>query len=78
MIYETVVKLVSEQFGTAESELSRETSFVDDLGADSLDVVELSMTIEESFKLSEISEDNLKSIETIGNLVDYVEQAAGN
>lgn len=78
MIFETIVKLVSEQFGTAESELTRETSFVDDLGADSLDVVELSMTIEESFKLNEISEDKLKSIETIGDLVDYVEQTNGN
>ena len=51
---------------------------MDDLSADSLDVVELSMTIEEEFGLGEISEEELKSIATIGDLVDYVERASGN
>ena len=48
------------------------------LNADSLDVVELSMTIEEMFDLGEISEDDLKKISTIGDLVDYVEKASAN
>lgn len=78
MIYEKILKLVAEQFAEEEESLSRDTNFMDDLNADSLDVVELSMTIEEEFGLGEISEDELRSIETIGDLVDYVEKAAGN
>ena len=77
-IYEKILKLVAEQFAEEEESLSRDTNFMDDLNADSLDVVELSMTIEEEFGLGEISEDELRSIETIGDLVDYVEKAAGN
>ena len=67
-----------EQFGVEAESLSRETNFVDDLNADSLDVVELSMTIEDEFGLGEIYEDDLKAIKTIGDLVDYVEHASGN
>ena len=78
MIYEKNLKLVAEQFAEEEESLSRDTNFMDDLNADSLDVVELSMTIEEEFGLGEISEDELRSIVTIGDLVDYVEKAAGN
>lgn len=77
MVYEKVVRLVSEQFGTPEEQLSRETSFIDDLSADSLDVVELSMSIEEAFGLSEISEEELRAIATVGDLVEYVEAATG-
>ena len=78
MIYEKILKLVADQFAEDAESLSRDTNFMDDLSADSLDVVELSMTIEEEFGLGEISEDELKSIETIGDLVDYVERASGN
>lgn len=78
MIYEKIIGMVAEQFGVDKEELSRETSFADDLSADSLDVVELSMTIEDEFGLGEISEDDLKAIKTIGDLVDYVEHASGN
>lgn len=77
MVYEKVVKLVAEQFGSPEESISRETSFIDDLSADSLDVVELSMSIEESFQLAEIAEEDLKRIATVGDLVDYVEAAVG-
>ena len=69
---------MSEQFGVDKDSLSRDTSFVDDLNADSLDVVELSMTIEDEFGIGEISEEDLKNIKTIGDLVDYVEHASGN
>lgn len=78
MIYEKILKLVADQFAEDLESLSRETNFMDDLSADSLDVVELSMTIEEEFGLGEISEEELKSIATIGDLVDYVERASGN
>lgn len=76
MIYEKIIGMVAEQFGVDKEELSRETSFADDLSADSLDVVELSMTIEEEFNIGEIAEENLKKISTVGDLVDYVEGAS--
>ena len=75
MIYDKIIDMVADQFGVDKDELSRDTSFADDLSADSLDVVELSMTIEEEFDLGEIAEDDLKKISTIGDLVDYVEGA---
>ena len=78
MTSEKIIGYVSEQFGVDKEELSRETSFADDLNADSLDVVELSMTIEDEFGIGEISEEDLKNIKTIGDLVDYVEHASGN
>ena len=75
MIYDKIIGMVADQFGVDKDELSRDTSFADDLSADSLDVVELSMTIEEEFDLGKIAEDDLKKISTIGDLVDYVEGA---
>ena len=78
MIYEKIRDLVAKQFVVDAEGLSRDTSFTDDLNADSLDVVELSMTIEEMFDLGEICEDDLKGISTIGDLVDYVEKASNN
>ena len=78
MTSEKILGYVSEQFGVDKDSLSRDTSFVDDLNADSLDVVELSMTIEDEFGIGEISEEDLKNIKTIGDLVDYVEHASGN
>lgn len=78
MTSEKIIGYVSEQFGVDKDSLSRDTSFVDDLNADSLDVVELSMTIEDEFSIGEISEEDLKNIKTIGDLVDYVEHASGN
>ena len=78
MTSEIIIGYVSEQFGVDKDSLSRDTNFVDDLNADSLDVVELSMTIEDEFGIGEISEEDLKNIKTIGDLVDYVEHASGN
>ena len=78
MTSEKIIGYVSEQFGVDKDSLSRDTSFVDDLNADSLDVVELIMTIEDEFGIGEISEEDLKNIKTIGDLVDYVEHASGN
>ena len=65
MIFEKIRDLVAKQFVVDANTLSRDTSFTDDLNADSLDVVELSMTIEELFELREISEDDLKEISRI-------------
>ena len=75
MVLEQIIKMVAEQFMIDENEISADTSFVDDLGADSLDVVELTMALEETFSLPETPEDELTNIHTVGDLADYVSRA---
>lgn len=75
MVLEQIIKMVAEQFMIDENEISADTSFVDDLGADSLDVVELTMALEESFSLPDTPEDELTNIHTVGDLADYVSRA---
>ncbi len=75
MIFEKIRELICLQFAVDEETVTLETSFVDDLGADSLDVVELTMAMEEEFGLPEVSEEELKAIATVGDLVAYVERA---
>lgn len=78
MVYDKIVEIVAEQFAVGADTLSRETSFVDTLGADSLDIVELTMSIEETFKVPEVADEDLQKIATIGDLCDYVDRALGN
>ena len=75
MVLEQIIKMVAEQFMIDENEISADTSFVDDLGADSLDVVELTMALEETFSLPDTPEDELTNIHTVGDLSDYVSRA---
>ena len=75
MVLEQIIKMVAEQFIIDENEISADTSFVDDLGADSLDVVELTMALEETFSLPDTPEDELTNIHTVGDLADYVSRA---
>ena len=70
-VLEKVKKVVVEQLGAAESEIKRESSFVDDLGADSLDTVELVMALEEAFS-TEIPDEDAEKIKTIGDTVTYI------
>ena len=72
MVLEKIIKMVAEQFMVDEREISAETSFTDDLGADSLDVVELTMALEESFSLPDTPENELMNIHTVGDLAAYV------
>jgi acyl carrier protein len=67
-----VRKIVGEQLGVKEEELSNEASFVDDLGADSLDTVELVMALEEEFE-TEIPDEKAEKITTIQEAIDYIE-----
>ena len=69
---ERVKEIIVDQLGVNAEQVNLEASFIDDLGADSLDVVELTMALEEEFSLSEVSDDDLKKIVTVGDLVDYV------
>jgi acyl carrier protein len=70
-IEERVKKIVVEQLGVKEEEVSSESSFVDDLGADSLDTVELVMALEEEFE-TEIPDEDAENITTVKQATDYV------
>jgi acyl carrier protein len=70
---ERVKKIVIEQLGVKEEEVSNESSFVDDLGADSLDTVELVMALEEEFE-TEIPDEEAEKITTVQQAVDYINQ----
>ena len=71
-IFQTMRDLVSEQFGLAPDEVTLETSFEDDLGADSVDLVELVMAMEEEFDIGEIDEEDLAGLKTVGDCVRYL------
>lgn len=74
MIFEKLKRLIAEQMSVAEDSLSMETHFEDDLGVDSLDIVELTMAMEEAFNLEEITEEDLAKVVTVGDLVRYLQQ----
>ncbi len=71
-----IKSIVAEQLGVDEAEISRETSFVNDLNADSLDTVELVMEFEDEFDIS-IPDEEAEKIQTIGQAVDFVVEHAG-
>ena len=70
-----VIEIVAEQMGTDKSEITRETSFVNDLNADSLDTVELVMEFEDEFELS-IPDEDAEKIQTVGQAIDYIKEHA--
>lgn len=72
-IFEKVRKITAEQLDVDESEITQGTSFADDLDADSLDIVELMMSLEEEFDL-EISEEDAEKIVTVGDVVAYISE----
>ncbi len=70
-VLEKVKKVVVDQLGVSESEVTKESSYVDDLGADSLDTVELVMALEETFG-TEIPDEEAEKIKTVGDTVNYI------
>ena len=70
-VYKKVKAVVVEQLGVAEDEITEEASYTEDLGADSLDTVELVMALEEEFS-TEIADDEAEKLTTVGKTVDYV------
>jgi acyl carrier protein len=74
-IVEKVRQIVSEQLGVDEAEVTPSASFIDDLGADSLDQVELVMALEEAFHM-EVGDEDAEKILTVQNAIDYVEKHA--
>ena len=77
-MYDKIVEMMCEQFDLTPEAISAETSFVDDLGIDSLDVVELVMELEDAFGLDEIPEEELKKMRTVGDLVEYINTHSDN
>jgi len=77
MVFDKIREIICEQFGTAPEKVTGETRFVEDLNADSLDVVELIMSMEDAFSLPEVSEDDIRSIRTVDDLVRYVSGIVG-
>jgi acyl carrier protein len=71
MVYEKIKSMVSEQFKIDEKNITMETSFKDDLGADSIDLVELIMSLEDEFDL-EIEDEEVENINTIEDAVNYI------
>ena len=74
-IEEKVVEIISEQMGVDKSEVTRETSFINDLNADSLDTVELVMEFEDEFDMS-IPDEEAEKIQTVGAAIDYINKIA--
>ena len=72
-ILEKVKGIIVEQLGVADTAVTMEASFIDDLGADSLDIVELVMAIEEEFDM-EIPDADAEKVVTVGNVVDYIKE----
>jgi acyl carrier protein len=66
-----VIEIISEQMGAEKSEITRETSFINDLNADSLDTVELVMEFEDEFDMS-IPDEDAEKIQTVGAAIDYI------
>ncbi len=74
-VEERVKKIIAEQLGVEEDEVTPEASFVEDLGADSLDTVELVMALEEEFEI-EIPDEDAEKILTVGKALDYIKDKA--
>ena len=70
-VHDRVVRIVCDQLGQTPDKVTPETSFINDLGADSLDTVELVMEFEDEFEIS-IPDEDAEKIQTVGNAIDYI------
>ena len=77
MEFEKIRKIIAESLNVEENEITMETTFVDDLGADSLDVFEIIMAVEEEFEI-EIANEAAESIVTVGDAVEQIKKATAN
>lgn len=72
MIFNKLKALIAEQLGVDADTITLEATFVEDLGVDSLDLVELSMALEDEFGIEEMAEEDMANIKTVGDLVEYL------
>lgn len=72
MIYEKLCAIIAEQFSLSADSITMETSFVDDLGADSLDAVELIMALEEAFDIPEVEEETVAEFHTVNDVFRFI------
>jgi acyl carrier protein len=72
-VEERVIEIVCENLGVSKEQVTRQTSFTEDVGADSLDIVELVMELEEEFEIT-IPDDQAEKIRTVGEAIDYIEK----
>jgi acyl carrier protein len=75
-VEERVIEIVCENLGVNKEQVTRQTSFQEDVGADSLDIVELVMELEEEFEIT-IPDDQAEKIKTVGEAIDYIEREQG-
>ena len=73
-MFEKLCALIAEQFGVEPETITADTAFVDNLGADSVDLVDLSMALEDEFGMDEMAEDDLTTIVTVGDLYKYMQE----
>ncbi len=73
-MFEKLCKLIAEQFGVEPETITADTAFVDDLGADSVDLMDLSMALEDEFGMEEMDSDEIESIVTVGDLHKYMQE----
>ena len=78
MIFDKLKAIIAQQFGVDEDSITTEMSFEDDLGADSVDIVELSMALEEEFDVEEMGEDDVVGIHTVGDLLKFLQERLGD
>lgn len=71
-IFERMQKMIADQFSVDPDKITMGTSFVDDLGADSVDLVELVMSMEEEFAIGEVQEEALNALHTVGDCINYL------
>ena len=74
MVLEKVIAILSAQFDVDADAITAETDIVDDLGADSLDLVDMLMSLEDEFNIGEVPDEMVEKIRTVGQLVTYIEE----
>ena len=75
--FDTLKNIIVDQLGVAESEVTKDAHFQDDLGADSLDIVEMIMALESEFGI-EVSDDKAEALQTVGDVIKFIEEAKAN
>lgn len=74
MVFEKLSKLIAEHFSIDVEDITMDTSFVEDLNADSIDIMDLMMSVEDEFGLEEVDESAMEGIKTVGDVVGYISE----